>query len=206
MNSLLATHELLKASDFPAVLMASIIAFGFVFIHPFEDGNGRIHRYLLHHVLAEKLFTPKGIVFPVSAVILERIVEYKSVLEAYSKPRLEFVKWRPTTKGNIELLNDTIDLYSYFDATHQAEFLYECVQETIQNTLPAEVAYLQKYDLLSNFIKNYLDMPDKTVDLLIRFLINNKGILSARALSQEFKGLEKKEIAAIEEKYHEIFI
>ena len=27
-------------------------------IHPFEDGNGRIHRYLMHHVLARKKYVP----------------------------------------------------------------------------------------------------------------------------------------------------
>ncbi|HIP51694.1 MAG TPA: hypothetical protein EYG94_06355 [Campylobacterales bacterium] len=31
-----------------------MIAFSFVYIHPLEDGNGRIHRYLIHHVLAER--------------------------------------------------------------------------------------------------------------------------------------------------------
>jgi hypothetical protein len=35
------------------VVAAAILAFGFVYIHPFEDGNGRIHRYLIHHVLAD---------------------------------------------------------------------------------------------------------------------------------------------------------
>lgn len=34
-------------------VLAAGIAFGFVFIHPFEGGNGRIHRYLIHHVLAK---------------------------------------------------------------------------------------------------------------------------------------------------------
>ena len=58
-----------------------------MFIHPFTDGNGRIHCYLIHQVLAERGFAPKGIVFPVSAVILERIDEDRQVLEAYSRPR-----------------------------------------------------------------------------------------------------------------------
>ena len=39
------------------VIAAAIIAFGFVYNHPFEDGNGRIHRYLIHHVLARHGFT-----------------------------------------------------------------------------------------------------------------------------------------------------
>ena len=60
----------LTQSDYDPVLAATLIAFGFVLIHPFEDGNGRIHRYLVHHVLAETGFSPKGVVFPVSAAIL----------------------------------------------------------------------------------------------------------------------------------------
>lgn len=71
LSGLLETYDYLKDSDFDAVLMAALIAFGFVFIHPFEDGNGRIHRYLFHHILAEKGYVPKGLVFPVSAIILE---------------------------------------------------------------------------------------------------------------------------------------
>jgi hypothetical protein len=42
-NGLIEAYELLCKDDFDAVLMAAIIAFGFVFIHPFEDGNGCIH-------------------------------------------------------------------------------------------------------------------------------------------------------------------
>lgn len=199
------TYELLDQNDFDAVLMATIIAFGFVFIHPFEDGNGRIHRYLFHHVLAEKDFVPKGLVFPVSAVILERIAEYRKTLEHYSKPRLDLIEWRPTEKNNLEILNETIDLYRYFDATKQAEFLFECVEETVNKTLPEEVEYLKKYDLLNGFIKSYIDMPDKLVDLLIRFLTQNNGKLSKRAREREFKKLTDTEIRAIEKKFAEIW-
>jgi Fic family protein len=41
-----------------------------VFIHPFLDGNGRLHRYLIREELSVLGFTPKGIVLPVSAFIL----------------------------------------------------------------------------------------------------------------------------------------
>eukprot|EP01035_Chromulina_nebulosa_P025402 gene25402-33153_t len=125
MTGLIKTASLLKKINYPPVLAAAAIAFGFVFIHPFEDGNGRIHRYLLHHVLAESGFTPGGIVFPVSSVILERVLDYRRVLESYSYPRLSFINWRSTESGNVEVLNDTLDLYRYFDATMQAEFFYE---------------------------------------------------------------------------------
>jgi len=205
MSGLIETYELLRENEFDAVLMATIIAFGFVFIHPFEDGNGRIHRYLFHHVLTEKGFVPKGLIFPVSAVILEHIDEYRKTLEHYSKPRLDFIRWRPTEKNNVEVLNNTLDLYRYFDATKQAEFFFECVEETVTQTLPEEVEYLRKYDLLNEFIKNYIDMPDKLVDLLIRFLSQNAGKLSSRARTKEFDKLTEQEILAIEAKYAEFF-
>ena len=205
LSGLIETSQLLMGSDYDPVLTATLIAFGFVFIHPFEDGNGRIHRYLFHHILAEKGFVPKGLVFPVSAVILDRIDDYRRTLECYSMPRLELIKWRPTDKGNIEVLNETINFYRYFDATKQAEFFYECVEETVNKTLPEEVDYLTKYDLLNDFIKNYIDMPDKTVDLLIRFLNQNDGRLSNRARRKEFSALTDKEAQAIENKYDAIF-
>ncbi|MBW1800403.1 MAG: Fic family protein [Deltaproteobacteria bacterium] len=205
LSGLIDTYELLCKNDFDAVLLATITAFGFVFIHPFEDGNGRIHRYLFHHVLAEKGFVPKGLIFPVSAVILAQIEEYRKTLEHFSKPRLDFIEWRPTEKNNVEVLNETIDLYRYFDATKQAEFFFQCVEETVNKTLPEEVAYLKKYDILNEFIKNYIDMPDKLVDLLIRVLTQNDGKLSKRAREKEFEKLTDNEIKAIEEKYTEIF-
>ncbi len=205
LSGLIDTYELLCEDDFDTVLLATIFAFGFVFIHPFEDGNGRIHRYLFHHVLAEKKFVPKGLIFPVSAVILARIEEYRKTFEYFSKPRLDFIEWRPTEKNNVEVLNETIDLYRYFDATKQAEFFFECVEETVNKILPEEVAYLKKHDILNEFIKNYIDMPDRLVDLLIRFLSQNDGKLSKRARKREFEKLTDDEIQAIEKKYAEIY-
>lgn len=205
LSGLIETCQLLSGSDYDAVLTATLIAFGFVFIHPFEDGNGRIHRYLIHHVLAEKGFVPKGLVFPVSAVILNRIDDYKQVLEHFSKPRLDLIEWRPTDKGNVGVLNDTINLYRYFDSTKQAEFLFECVEETVNKTLPEEVDYLTKYDLMNEFVKNYVDMPDKLVNLLIRFLNQNNGRFSTRARGKEFSALTDNEVQAIEDKYDQIF-
>lgn len=205
MSGLIETYELLRKDEFDAILMATIIAFGFVFIHPFEDGNGRIHRYLFHHVLAEKEFVPKGLIFPVSAVILERIEEYRKTLEHYSKSRVGLIEWRPSERNNVEVLNETLDFYRYFDATKQAEFFFECVEETVSQTLPEEVEYLRKYDLLNEFIKNYIDMPNRLVDLLIRFLSQNDGKLSKRKQAKEFQELTEKEVQAIETKYQEIF-
>lgn len=201
MEGLLSTYDFLKKQGGDSVLLATIIAFGFVFIHPFEDGNGRLHRYLIHHVLVELGFSPKGVVFPVSAVILERIDAYREILEAYSRPRLDYIEWKATADGNVEVLNDTIDLYRYFDATRQAEFLYGCVQQTIEVTLPDELQYLVQYDRLKTAIGNLFDMPDPMIDLLIRFLHQNKGVLSKRAREKEFAALTMEECEELETIY-----
>jgi len=64
---------------------AACQAFGFVYIHPFEDGNGRIHRFIMHHVLAGRDFTPPGIVFPISAVILKRVMNTEASCVQYRR-------------------------------------------------------------------------------------------------------------------------
>nr|WP_247871337.1 MULTISPECIES: Fic family protein [unclassified Azospirillum] len=75
----------LKGAEIDPVLAAAAIAFAFVFTHPFEDGNGRIHRYLIHHTLDEAGFTPPGILFPVSAAIVRNQAAYNASLERFSR-------------------------------------------------------------------------------------------------------------------------
>jgi hypothetical protein len=65
-----AAHRRMLEGDVQPVVHAAVTSFGFVFMHPFEDGNGRIHRFLIHNILAKRGFTPKGIMFPVSAAML----------------------------------------------------------------------------------------------------------------------------------------
>jgi Fic family protein len=206
MDALLATSELLERDPFDPVLAAAIIAFGFVFIHPFEDGNGRIHRYLIHHILARKKMTDQGVIFPVSASILNKIDDYRKTLETYSHPLLDYIEWKGTSDHNVEVTNNTIDYYRYYDATSQAEFLYECVKDTIENEIPREVNYLQCYDQFKRYIDNTFEMPDKMVALLVRFLEQNNGKISSRAKKKEFVRLDQNEIEDIERNYKEIFI
>ena len=205
LNGMLSTYNLQMNSEFSAVISAAVIAFGFVFIHPFEDGNGRIHRYLIHHILAKKQFTQQGIIFPVSASILNHIGDYRKVLESYSQPLLDFIEWTETKKHSVEVQNDTIDFYRYFDATKQAEFLYDCVNDTIKNIIPEEINYLIKYDEFKRYMDDDFEMPDATIALVVKFLEQNNGKFSKRAREKEFEALSDIEIQQIEDTYKLIF-
>jgi len=96
-----------------------------------------------------------------------RIEDYQKKLESYSYPIQEFIEWKTTQDNNVEVLNETIDYYRYFDATPQAEFLFECVDHTITSIIPEEVSYLQKYDKMKAWLDDTFEMPDNMIALLM---------------------------------------
>jgi Fic/DOC family len=193
------------AQGIDVVIAAAALAFGFVYVHPFTDGNGRIHRYLIHHVLARRGFNPAGVVFPISSAILDRIDDYRRVLESYSSRLLSIVPWEPTDRGNVRVTGDTADFYRFFDATPHAEFLYACVQQTIEEGLPNEASFLRRYDEFRAATGALVDMPLQTIDLLFRMLRQNNGRLSRRAREREFAELTEAEAQRIEEIYSQTF-
>jgi Fic family protein len=205
MQGLIAYDLRAKEAAIDAVVVAAALAFGFVYIHPFEDGNGRLHRWLIHHTLTAAGYNPPGVVFPVSAAVYREIAAYKSVLESYSHPLLGLIEWTPTTQGNVRVLNDTANYYRYFDATAHAEFLYRCVELTIEQDLPQEVAYLEAYDRFSKGLQELVDMPEQKINLLHKFLRQQDGRLSKRARTNEFAALTDEETGQIETLYRDSF-
>jgi Fic/DOC family protein len=186
MNGLLKTNERMRDSGLDPVLQAAVTAFGFVYVHPFSDGNGRVHRCLIHHVLAERKFTPPGMVFPVSSVMLDRIDDYRATLQSHSAPLMDYIEWRATPDRNVEVLNDTADLYRYLDATEAAEFLYACVARTVDYDLPYEIDYLRRNDEAVRRIMDTVEMPDRLAADFVMFVRQNGGTLPRRRREKEF--------------------
>jgi Fic family protein len=180
-------------------------AFGFVYIHPYIDGNGRLHRWLIHHALALAAFNPPGLIFPISVAIYRRIDDYRRVLQSYSAPLLPLIAWRSTADGNVDVLNETADYYRYFDATAHVEFLYACVEQTIEHDMPDEIRFLEAFDRFSGRIQQIVDMPAAQVELLRGFLAQNDGLLSRRGRTKEFAALTDEEVAQIEMIYAQTF-
>jgi hypothetical protein len=193
------------AQHLDPVLSAAVLAFGFVYAHPFEDGNGRLHRYLIHHVLAQRGFNPPGVVFPVSAAILNAIAAYRRVLESYSQRLLPVIEWRTTERNSVEVLNDTGDFYRFFDATPQAEFLFECVRRTVEEDLPFEADYLCRHDLAVQRIMNAVEMPDRTAASFVMFVRQSGGTLSRRRREREFEPLTDEEVQRLEDIVNDAF-
>jgi len=195
---MLAANNRMRDDGLDPILQAAATAFGFIYVHPFQDGNGRVHRCLINHVLAERKYTPPGMVFPVSSVMQDRIEEYRTTLQAHSAPLMEYIEWRPTPERNVEVLNDTADLYRYFDCTQAAEFLYACVQRTVEHDLPKEIDYLRRHDEAMARIMEMIEMPDRLAQNLILFIRQNEGALSRRKREKEFSALTDEEVQGLE--------
>lgn len=198
MDGLLAAHRIMKDGEVPAIIHAAAISYGFVFMHPFEDGNGRIHRFLIHNILFMRGAIPKGIMFPVSAAMLKNPAIYDNSLEAFSIPLMRLLEYDLDDLGRMTVPGETGRLYRYIDMTAQAEALYDFVRITIERELVEELNFLASYDKTRRAIQEIVDMPDRLIDLFIRLCLQNDGSLSAGKRESHFGFLTNDELAGME--------
>ncbi len=182
------------------VIASACAAFGLVFVHPFFDGNGRLHRFLLHHVLRQAGFTPKGVVLPISSRMLKQLDRYATLLKAYSKPRTSLLNYKlDSDSGTIFVTSpQPLWLYAYFDATELCEFVLECCKLCVEEDLAAEVQYLRAHDQTVKEVEVWLDMRQSKLNTLIDIIVQGHGALSRR--KRDFVAeLTEAEITRIEE-------
>ena len=199
MAGLIASHQRMAGDDVHPVVHAATVAYGFVFLHPFEDGNGRIHRFLIHNILARRGFTPEGLMFPVSAAMLKSPADYDASLEAFSKALMPLVEYELDEEGRMTVLNDTAVRYRFIDMTAQAEALFAFIERTIETELLDELRFLANYDRTKAAIQAIVDLPDRQIDLFIRFCLQNHGRLSGRKRSTHFDFLTDEEVLKMEQ-------
>jgi hypothetical protein len=149
------------------VVHAAVVGFGFVYIHPFRDGNGRMHRFLLQQILMRRAFSPPDFIIPVSPAILRDREGYLRTLNGLSVELMPFIEYtRDDKTGNVSVNNDTADLYRYPDLTRHAEFLYEKVEDSIERDVHCEFVYLQTYDrakLRARLVRQLTDLEEQTL-------------------------------------------
>lgn len=199
MEGLVAAHLRMETGKASAVVHAAAIAYGFVFLHPFGDGNGRIHRFLIHNILARRGFTPQNVIVPVSAAMLKSPADYDASLEAFSAELMPLVEYVLDEEGRMTVHNDTAIWYRYIDITPQAEALFGFLGQAIETEFADELAILYNYDAVKSSIKEIVDMPDLQIDLFIRFCLQNNGRLSKTKQASHFDLLAEEEIAEMEQ-------
>ncbi|MEB0014357.1 Fic family protein [Glaciimonas sp. Gout2] len=166
------------------LVKAACAAFGFVYLHPFLDGNGRLHRFFIQHVLARSALMGPEIVIPVSAVIEQNISGYHAVLSAFSGPVTALWNYRRGDIDPIILRAPGSRSYRFFDADREVAFLHAMIKQAVQEEIPRELAWLQGYDLVFSKLNSELDLPQKDLSALIRMIQSNKGSLSSNRRKQ----------------------
>lgn len=199
MDGLVAFSERLRAAPdaIDPVIATSALSFGFVFIHPFMDGNGRLHRYLIHESLSVAGFTPKGIILPVSAVIVANLDRYRSALEAFSRSLRDRTSYNPDVPQAPATGNDAI-YYRYFDATEQASFLFDALEHTVEHDLDEEISYLLGFDRARQALNSLADWPSHALETFIRVVHQNNDKLSVNKRKSRFPWMSDEEVGRFE--------
>jgi len=177
MQGLLDTHDKLMAdNNVPSLIHATIISFGEVYIHPMVDGNGRIHRYLIHDVMKQREPIHEFII-PISASILKNQDKYDKVLDSISKPLMAILEYELDDQQNnkIEIKNDIDYMYRYPDYTEHTSFIYEMMDCAISNELIEEICLLIVFDFAKKIINSIADIANGTLDKIVSILISQGG-------------------------------
>lgn len=192
-----------------ALVRAAVLSFGFVYIHPMTDGNGRISRFLINDVLRRDKAIPAPFILPVSATIASTVVNrrgYDQVLELFSRPlmRLYEQAWRfgaeqlaeDGVRYNLQFdaYKDALPAWRYPDMTDHAEYLAQVVQLTIEQEMRKEAGYLRSLRTARERVKQIIEGPDSDIDRIIRSVRENGGLLSGKLL-KEFPALADEGLA-----------
>lgn len=175
------------------VARIAAVSFGFVYLHPLSDGNGRVHRFLVNHLLAADQVVPLGIIVPVSATIASSArarAAYDHVLEVVSKPLMSryadayrFGQARTCADGvvtDFEFLQteDAQHAWRYLDLSEHARYISAVLRQTVEHEMAEEALTLRSYDEARQAIKSVVEMPDADADRIIRSLREGNWVVS----------------------------
>jgi hypothetical protein len=184
-NGLPETGSSHREVSLPALVAGAVISFGFVFLHPFMDGNGRISRFLLHHTLCRMGELPRGYLLPISVAMKRHEADYLAALEAFSKPAREYwrVSWIDADHHDFCFVGSEA-LYRYWDATPAVAFTLRMAQEALKEDLRAETRYLACYDRVYHAIDARFDVRGSDLARLVMMCLNHNGRLSKNRRKQ----------------------
>ncbi|MBK0093319.1 Fic family protein [Erwinia sp. S59] len=194
----------LATRDAEPLARAGVIAFGFVYIHPMRDGNGRIHRFLINDVLIRDGAIPEGVILPVSASITSSLdfrVGYDRTLEVFSKRLMrryatschfgEIVTYDDGTPSNFSFsdYDDARFAWRYPDLTSHVLYTAKVIEHTVRVEMADEARVLTIFQQAQERLKEVLEMPDQDANRIIRSLKENGWQVSGK-LRKEYPQLE----------------
>jgi hypothetical protein len=174
-----------REGNVPPLVKAALVSFGFVFVHPFMDGNGRLSRLLAHHSLSyqEALPTVNGnpAILPLSVAIKRNEADYLAALESFSRPARQL--WDVTYVAENEFLFDfrsSPQVYAHWSGLTAVDFVTRCAEQALEQSLVDETTFLQAYDQAYAQIDRAFDLPNRTINLLIQWIRQNNGRMPER--------------------------
>ena len=188
----------------PAVMRSAVVAFGFVYIHPLADCNGRLHRFLINDVLRRDGVVEDPMIVPISTWITRDAGErraYNHLLDTVSRPLMtaltghyKFTEpqaaYPDGVFSNFQFSGEAIarPLWRSIDLTRHVVWLADALKRTIQEHMRHEARYLQQHAQARAAVKEIIEMPDLQIDRVIRSAEANQGALS-NALAKEIPAL-----------------
>jgi len=179
----------------PALLRAAVASFGFVYIHPMADGNGRISRFLINDVLRRDGVLPAPLILPVSATITHSTynrADYDRVLEKFSRPLIQhyassyhFGEATQAEDGveynfHFNAYQDALPAWRYPDLTPHVAYLARIIDQTLTREMREEAHFLQANERARQGIKQVLEAPDADLDSIICSMKENSNQISGK--------------------------
>lgn len=186
MEQLMAFANMASGTIDPMVA-AAVVSFGFVFIHPFMDGNGRLSRFLFHHALCRSGALRNGLILPVSVAMKKHEDDYLRTLQRYSQPLRDRwqVSWIGDEQYDFQYQGDPdYGVYRYWDATECAEFGYRMAEQALDAELRQETEHLLRYDAVMRRVNEAVDVRGNILSTLIVSALDNGGVVSRRRRDQ----------------------
>ena len=182
------------------VIAASVTSFGFVYLHPFMDGNWRISRFMFHQALCASGELDMGELLPVSAAMNRHEQDYLAVLQTFSKPARETVAvtWIDEGQFIFQFKPDADAIYRYWDATACAEFGFQMTEAALEVELKQEAEFLERYDKIMKQVGEQVDIRGSDLSLLVISCLENDGVLSNNKRKKYGQTIPKEALDLIE--------
>lgn len=177
-----------------AVMRSAVLAFGFIYIHPLADGNGRVHRFLVNDALRRDGVVTEPMILPVSSLITSDSAKrraYDHILDTISRPLMgalagtyEFAAAQTTypdgIRSNFVFTGEAVarPAWQYLDLTRHVAYLADVLVRTIREDMREASRYMQRHAQARSAIKDIVEAPDTQIDRIIRSVDANQGKLS----------------------------